>query len=96
MVAAKLRETPLPPSEGRRRRRVSMAGRSQSQVHMGNPQSKAAEQMISSDVPADQMEGTNVDDYNLQPVAHDIDEIYPSSPGMSLCGYSNHNFMLLM
>ncbi|XP_044422722.1 uncharacterized protein [Triticum aestivum] len=38
------------------------------QVHMGNPQSKAAEQTTLSDVPPDQMEGANVD------------EIYPSSP----------------
>ncbi|KAM3296676.1 hypothetical protein ACQJBY_038828 [Aegilops geniculata] len=38
------------------------------QVHMGNPQSKVAEQMTLSDVPQDQMEGTN---------GH---EIYPSSP----------------
>ena len=46
--------------------------------------SLAHNEIVSTEVVADQMEGTN---------GH---EIYPSSPGMSLCGYSNHKFMLLM
>jgi len=44
---------------------------------------------VSTGGAAGQMEGTNVDDYNPEiiPVADNVDEIYPSSPGIRLCKY---------
>ena len=40
------------------------------------------------------MEGTNVDNYNPEviTVADDVAENYPSSPGIRLCKYIEHNF----
>lgn len=40
------------------------------------------------------MDGANVDEYNTEiiPVADNVDESYPTSPGISLCKYRQHTF----